>query len=113
MVGLSNTYLLKNSKTYFKTVLSYSHTNNGQVEDSLNYNFDVTPIVDEDSGITNTITASTLVNHHLNAKNYLRAGIIYTNQQFKLNVQKFDFDNGDFNTDLIQKSFNFQRTGLC
>lgn len=101
VVGLNNLYMLPNNKTYFKTVLSYSHTKNGRVEDSLNYDFEVTPLIDDDF-IYNTITASTLVNHKFNAKNYIRAGITYTNQQFKLDVQRFDWDNGDFNTELSQ-----------
>jgi len=101
VVGLSNTYLLKNNKTYFKTVLSYSHTNNGQVEDSLDYNFDITPVLDEDF-IYNTITASTLVNHKFNAKHYLRAGLIYTNQQFKLSVERLNFDDGVYENPLKQ-----------
>ncbi len=101
VVGLSNTYLLKNNKTYFKTVLSYAHTNNGQIEDSLDYSFDVTPVLNEEY-IYNTVTLSTLVNHKFNAKNYLRAGVIYTNQQFDLNVNRFDFDNSTYDNELDQ-----------
>ena len=101
IVGLNNIYHLKNNKTYFKTVLSYSHTNNGQVEDSLDYNFSETPVLDEDF-IYNTMTASTLVNHKFNAKNYVRAGLIYTSQQFKLNVQELNFDDGVYENQLNQ-----------
>ena len=101
IIGLNNIYHLKNNKTYFKTVLSYSHTNNGQVEDSLDYNFSETPVLDEDY-IYNTMTASTLVNHKFNAKNYVRAGLIYTNQQFKLDVQQLNFDDGIYENPLNQ-----------
>lgn len=101
IIGLNNIYHLKNNKTYFKTVLSYSHTNNGQVEDSLDYSFNETPVLDEDF-IYNTITLSTLVNHKFNAKNYVRAGLIYTNQQFKLNVQELNFDDGVYENQLNQ-----------
>lgn len=101
IIGLSNTYLLKNNKTYFKTVLSYSHTNNSEVDDSLNYSFDQTRILDQ-VYIYNTVTASTLVNHKFNSKNYVRAGLIYTNQQFKLNVDELNFDSGIYENPLNQ-----------
>ncbi len=101
IIGLNNMYHLKNNKTYFKTVLSYSHTNNGQVEDSLDYNFSETPVLDEEF-IYNTVTLSTLVNHKFNAKNYMRAGLVYTNQQFKLDVQRLNFDDGVYENPLEQ-----------
>lgn len=101
IIGLNNIYHLKNNKTYFKTILSYSHTNNGQGEDSLDYDFNESPVLDEEF-IYNTTTLSTLVNHKFNAKNYVRAGLIYTNQQFKLNVQSLNFDEGLYENGLNQ-----------
>lgn len=102
IVGVTNNYLFKNNKTYLKTVLSYSHTNYEQVEDSLNYDFEKTPLLNENY-IYNTITASTMVNHKFNAKQFLRAGVIYTNQQFKLNVDQLNWDDGNYETDLNQE----------
>ena len=101
IVGISNNYLFKNNKTYLKTVVSYSHTDKGQVEDSLDYDFNETKLLDE-SYIYNTITASTLINHKFNSKHFLRTGLIYTNQQFKLNVEKYNWDDEVLNTDLDQ-----------
>jgi len=102
IVGISNNYLFKNNKTYLRTVVSYSHTKNDQIEDSLNYNYETTRVFDENF-IYNTITASSLVNHKFNAKQFLRAGIVYTNQQFKLNAARLDWDEGDFETNLDQE----------
>lgn len=101
IVGISNNYLFKNNKTYLKTVVSYSHTDNGQVEDSLDYDFKKTKLLDE-SYIYNTVTISSLVNHKFNSRHFLRTGLIYTNQQFKLNVKKFDWDEEYLNTELMQ-----------
>ncbi len=101
IIGVTHNYLFKNNKTYLKTVLAYSHTNDKQIEDSLNYDFEITPLVNE-KFIYNTITLSSLVNHKFNAKHYLRAGLIYTNQQFKLNADRFNWDDGKFETELNQ-----------
>jgi len=43
------------------------------------------------------------VNHKFNAKQFIRAGIIYTNQQFKLNVNRLNWDEGSFETDINQE----------
>ncbi|MFC2101527.1 carboxypeptidase-like regulatory domain-containing protein [Bacteroidota bacterium] len=101
IAGVTHNYLFKNNKTYLKTVLAYSHTNDKRIEDSLNYDFETTPLIN-DKFIYNTITLSSLVNHKFNAKHYLRAGLIYTNQQFKLNADRFNWDDGKFETELNQ-----------
>ncbi len=101
IVGISNNYIFKNNNTYLKTVASYSHTDNGQIEDSLDYNFNKTKIIDE-SYIYNTFTASALINHKFNSKHFLRTGLIYTNQQFKLKALKYNWDEEVLNTDLDQ-----------
>lgn len=102
IVGVTNNYLFKNNKTYLKTVVSYSHTNNSQIEDSLNFNFDKTPVLDE-KYIYNTTTVSSMLNHKFNAKQIIRSGLIYTNQQFKLNVNKLNWDEGKYENDLNQE----------
>ncbi len=102
IVGVTNNYLFKNNKTYLRTVLSYSHTNSSQIEDSLDYNFDKTPVLDE-KYIYNTTTLSSMLNHKFNAKQIIRTGLIYTNQQFKLNVNKLNWDEGKYENHLNQE----------
>ncbi|PLX05450.1 MAG: TonB-dependent receptor [Marinilabiliales bacterium] len=107
VIGITNNYIFKNNRTYMRTVLAYSHTDNGQVEDSLDYQFNKTKLIDQNY-IYKNLTASTLVNHKLNSKNYLRAGLIYTNQSFNLNVHQFDWDKEVLNTELQQEGSTYR-----
>ena len=102
IIGVSNTYLLPNNKSYFKTVLAYSYTNNIYVEDSINFNNQETSIVDDDF-IYSTITASSLFNHKVNAQHSFRTGLIYANQGFDLSASNLNYDSGNQEVRLNQK----------
>jgi len=101
VAGITHNYLFKNKKTYIKTVASISHTNNEELEDSLSYNL-VPTMVNNESMIYNTITASTMVNHKFNAKNVMRVGAIYTHQGFDLNARYFNYDDQVMENELEQ-----------
>ena len=109
IVGLSNHYLLKNNKTYFKTVLSWSMTENKNLEDSLNYQMNETKILDERYRYQN-LTASFMVNHKFNAKNYLRSGVIVTRQAYNLKADQYNWDEEVIETNLDEdgNSYRYQ-----
>jgi len=102
VAGLSNHYLLKNNKTYFKTVLSVSHTNNYNLEDTLDYEMNKTKTLDEEY-IYQNATASFLVNHKFNSKNLLRSGIILTHHTYDLKMQQYNWDREILETKLNDK----------
>jgi hypothetical protein len=101
IIGASHNYLFSNNKTYLKTVLAYSHTNNIDLEDSIDYNL-VKAITRDEEFIYNTFTASTFVNHKFSAQHSIRTGLIYTNQEFVLRAKNFDYDNDILETQLDQ-----------
>ncbi len=90
VTGLTHLLLLKDNRTYLKTVLSYSYTNNSSNEDSLDYNF--TPFtLSEDKFIYKTFRATTMLNSKLNTWNTIRAGFIYSNIDFQLKSNAYSF----------------------
>ena len=94
IIGVSNNYLLANNKTYFKTTIAYSYTNNIYLEDSINYDNQITNIENDDY-IYSTITGSFLANHKFNSQHSFRTGIIYANQGFDLHGQQLNYDDGE------------------
>lgn len=102
IVGATNTYLFKNNKSYLKTVLAYSYTDNIQNEDSINYDLVKSNVLNEDF-IYKTITASTLFNHKFNAQHTIRTGLIYANQQFQLKAQRLNYDSSEMEEQISQK----------
>ncbi len=90
VLGLSHTYLFKNSKTYMKTVLAYTVENNRFLHDSLNNEYQSNRFFRE-SYTNNATRISTLINHKFNAKHVLRSGLIYSYLQFNTNAFGLDF----------------------
>ena len=101
IVGVSNIYLLKNNKSYFKNVVAYSYTNNIQDEDTLNFDYVSTQIVN-DEFIYKTLTASSLFNHKFNAKNTIRTGLIFSNQTYNLYARRYNWDDQKVETEIDQ-----------
>jgi hypothetical protein len=101
IIGASHNYLFSNNKSYLKTVLAYSHTNNIDLEDSIDFN-KVKTLTKDEEFIYNTFTASTFVNHKFNSQHTLRAGLIYTNQEFRLEAKNFNYDDDYLETQIEQ-----------
>lgn len=101
VLGISHNFLFRNQKTYIKTVASVSHTNNEEVEDSLSHAL-VPSLINNESMVYNTVTLSSLVNHKFNAKNVIRAGMIYTHQGFDLLARDYNYDEKILETQLTQ-----------
>jgi hypothetical protein len=90
VAGFTHLFLLKNSKTYIKSVVAYSYTNNFNTDDTLDYNFRKFN-VDESKFVYKILRASTVVNHKLNTKNSLRAGVVYSNIDFGLYSEAYSY----------------------
>lgn len=91
IIGITHNYLFENLKTYIKTVAAYSYTNNNVIEDSLDYDFRPSVVLDEDFQY-NTFSINSFINHKFNAKNVLRAGMIFHRKSFNLNVRRLNYD---------------------
>ena len=74
VTGLTHNYLFKNNKTYIRTTLSGSYTNNRFIRDTLDYNYKAHSTLDL-SYLYNTIRLNSFVNHKFNAKNLFRFGV--------------------------------------
>ena len=91
ITGISHNYLLKNQKTYIKTVAAVSYTDNRTQVDSVNYELE--PFTTHKGSFAyGTLTVSSLLNHKFNAKNTIRTGVIYSYQGFDLFAKEFDYD---------------------
>lgn len=89
VVGATHLYLI-NSKTYVKTVASYSYTNNKSSDDTLSNDF-MPFTIDDEKFIYKTFRITSMINHKLDTKNVLRAGIIYSNIDYQLFSEAFSY----------------------
>jgi len=87
VVGLTHNYIFDNKKTYIRTTISQSYTNNHFLRDTLDYNYLSHSTLDL-SYLYNTISINSFVNHKFNAKNLIRFGISTNNKGF--NIKIFD-----------------------
>ena len=74
IVGLTHNYLFENNKTYIRTTLSNSYTNNLFVRDTLDYDYKPYTTLDL-SYKYSTIGVNSFVNHKFNSKNLVRVGV--------------------------------------
>ncbi len=92
VIGISHLYLLKDNKTYIKSVASYSYTNSGNTDDTLDYDFKKFDISNQ-KFIYRIFRATSILNTKLNARNTIRIGIIYSNTDYKLYSQEYSYLN--------------------
>ena len=112
--GLSHKILLKNNKTWIRTVLSASLTRNSFTEDTLNFNFDRFR-TETQSFIRGRYILSTVVNHKFNVRHLVRTGVYFSQFFYKLNSEDYNFDLAqntvfmkvDGNSFLIQPFFHW------
>jgi len=93
IIGLTHNYLFANRKTYIKTTISASNTNNEFVRDTLSYNYEPSSLL-ELLYKYNSFSLNSFVNHKFNAKNLVRVGATFTNRGY--NINEFDiYSNSD------------------
>jgi len=91
ITGITNSYLARNKKTSYKTVLAATGSDNKMVNDTMDNHFSEHNIYNEDLGYT-TLRASFQLNHKYNAKNTIRAGLIFSDEFYNLNSFGYNFD---------------------
>ncbi len=87
IIGLTHNYLFKDNKTYLKTTLSATGTNNYFLRDTLNYDYIPSTTLDLKYRYS-TFSINSFVNHKFNAKHLIRIGLILTNRGY--NISEFD-----------------------
>ena len=90
VVGLTHLFLFKDNKTYLKSVASYSYTNSGSADDTLDYDFKKFD-TDNQKFIYRTLRATSTLNTKIDARNIVRLGIIYSNIDFKLFSEQYSY----------------------
>ena len=91
IIGLTHNYLFDNSKTYIRSALTYSGTQNHFVNDTLDYNYNAFSILDLEYNYK-TINISSFVNHKFNAKHLIRVGASYKINSY--NIKNFNYFAG-------------------
>ena len=90
VLGATHLFMLNDGKTYIKTVVAYSYTNNRDGNDTLSDNF--TPFnLGDDRFIYQTLRATVMLNKKLDSKNLLRAGIIFSNTGYRLFSEAYSY----------------------
>lgn len=97
VIGMTHLLLLKDNKTYIKSVVSYSYTNNGSSDDTLDYDFNPFRLSNEQF-IYNTLRVATAINTKINSRNIVRVGAIYTNMHYKLFSEAYSYLNNSNET---------------
>lgn len=90
VAGVTHLFPLKDNKTYIKTAVSYSYTDNGSSDDTVDYNFNRFETGNE-KFVYKTLRATTMVNTKIDSRNVVRLGIIYSNINFKLFSERYSY----------------------
>ena len=90
VAGLTHLFMLRDNKTYFKTVVAYSYTNNRDGNDTLSNDFRPFNLGD-DRFIYKTLRATLMLNKKIDAKNLVRAGIIYSHTNYQLFSESYSY----------------------
>ena len=94
ITGITNTYLVSDKKTSFKTVLAVMGDDNKMVNDTMDNKYAEHNIYNENLGYT-TIRAAFTVNHKFNALSTMRAGVIFSDEFYNLQSGGYDFAKED------------------
>jgi len=90
VIGTTHLFMFKDTKTYLKTVISYSYTNNQDTNDTLSNSY--APFnLGGDKFIYKTLRATVMLNKKLNSKNLLRAGVIFSNTAYQLFSNSYSY----------------------
>ena len=90
VVGLTHLIMLKDNKSYIKTVVAYSYTNNKDGNDTLSNDFKPFNLGD-DKFIYKTLRATIMLNKKLNSKNLLRVGAVFSNTSYQLFSESYSY----------------------
>lgn len=92
VIGATHLYLFKDNRTYLKTVVAYSYTNNGSADDTLSNDY-VPFNLNNEKFVYRTLRAHIALNTKLNTKNSVRVGAMYSHINYKLFNTSYSFFN--------------------
>ncbi len=91
IAGITNNYLCRDKKTFFKSVIAVMGEDNTMTNDTMDFHYNDHRIYNEDIGYK-TIRASFLANYKFNSKHTVRAGVIASDEFYNLYSEGYDFD---------------------
>lgn len=97
VVGATHLLLLKDNRTYVKSVVSYSYTNNSSGSDTLGYDFSPFKLYNE-KFIYQTLRANVTLNSKLNSRNTIRTGFTYSHIRYQLFSEQYSYLQNQTNT---------------
>lgn len=90
VVGITHLLPLPDNKSYIKTIVSYSYTNNSSLTDTFSYDYDKYNI--ETSRFRyQTTRAHIFANSKLNSRNTIRSGVLWSNYRYNLYNREYSF----------------------
>ncbi len=101
VIGFSHFFNLANGNTWIRNTLAVSTEENGMHQDTLDYSLDFHDVNNE-IFINNSIRYSGLIHHKINARNVIRAGVIYSRLSFDLYKYGLKWDKGIFEQSIDQ-----------
>lgn len=102
VLGLKHTYNFKNNKTYIKTVVALTHQSDSLSTTYLMDNLQPQNSYNSDFSYS-ALRTNLLLNHKINSRNSLRAGLIYNKLFSKMYERHYDWTNEKHNI-LIDKT---------
>jgi len=105
IIGLTHNFLFKDNKTYIKTTLSATGTNNYFLRDTLNYNYLSTTTLELKYRYS-TYNVISFINHKFNAKHLVRIGINLTNKGY--NINEYDLYSNSYKQEEKGNTFSTQ-----
>lgn len=90
VAGFTHLLPLPDNKTYLKTVLSYSYTNNNSSSDTLDFEYQPFSI-NADKFIYKTWRLHVLAHSKLNTRNSVRVGALFSHFTYRLNSTAYSF----------------------
>jgi hypothetical protein len=97
VIGATHLFLFKDNRTYLKSVVSYSYTNNSSASDTLSNEFSPFNLYNE-KFLYQTLRANVTLNSKLNSRNTIRTGITYSHIRYKLFSEQFSYLQNQTNT---------------
>lgn len=107
--GITHSYILKNNKSYIKTVAAVSYSMNQLMQDTLGYEYNKAIIFDENFTYK-SFKLNSYFNYKFNSQHTIRTGFNYSNQGFDLYAKHYNYEENylekkienEGNTDMIQ-----------
>jgi len=115
ILGATHNYILKNGKSYIKTVAALSVTDNQLFQDSLGAAYEKN-LLHHEQFQHQTASVNSFFNHKFNSKNIIRTGLTFTQQGFDLAAKRRNYERqaiepliaNEGHTNMLETYFQWQ-----